>query len=220
MVKRGPRVLCWLVLAVLAVLLAACSGNPKAAPSSSAPPAASSGTSSTSSPSPPPIASPRSWTIESVDSRGATWTTTVAIAPVISGKALAAYTTLYGDPCSLDRTTDAIVPFQITTTSTNAGFFTASGDQELKIVNASLGVAPDGSDSPKGAARYSVQRRACCGRGTEDRRKLVKWADMLQSRPAWRNDHPWQRLSDKGPGGDAEGLLRPETLVRTNSSGR
>jgi hypothetical protein len=51
----------------------------------------------------------------------------------------------------MDPTTDAIVPFQITTTSTTSGASTASGDQELEIVNASLGVAPDGSDSPKGA---------------------------------------------------------------------
>ena len=147
MARRGPRVLRWLALGVLAVLLAACASNPKPAPSSSASPPASSGASPTSSP--PSIASPHSWTIESVDSRGATWTTTVAIANVISGNALAAYATLYGNPCSLDLTTDAIVPFQITTTSTNAGFFAASGNQELKIVNASFGVAPDGSDSPK-----------------------------------------------------------------------
>ena len=183
MAKRGPRVLRWLALAVLAVLLAACSGNPKAAPSSSAPPAASSGTSSTSSPSPPPIASPHSWTIESVDSRGATWTTTVAIANVISGKALAAYTTLYGNPCSLDPTTDAIVPFQITTTSTNAGFFTASGDQELKIVNASLGVAPDGSDSPKGA--QGTQSKAGFAAG-----EVLKAAENSSSGPTCSNLDP------------------------------
>jgi len=151
MARRGPRLLRWLALGVLAVLLAACSGNPKAAPSSSASTAAPSGTSSTSSTSPPPIAYPRSWTIESVDSSGATWTTTVAIANLISGNPLKAYSTLYGNPCSLDPMTDAIVPFQITTTSTRLREFTASGDQELKIVNASLGVAPGGSDSPKSA---------------------------------------------------------------------
>jgi hypothetical protein len=145
MARRGPRVLRWLALAVLAVLLAACTGSSKPAPS----PSASSGSSPTSSP--PPTASPHSWTIESVDSRGATWKTTVAIAKVISGNALTSSATLYGNPCSLDPKTDAIVPFQITTTSTNSGFFTATGDQELKIVNASLGVAPDGSASPKGA---------------------------------------------------------------------
>lgn len=150
MSRRGPRWLHWLALAVLAVILAACSSNPEATQSSSGSPAASSASASTSSPAPPPISYPRSWTIDSVSSSGATWTTTVAIANVISGRALAAYSTLYGNPCSVDPTTDAIVPFQITTTGTTPGNLTASGDQELKIVNASLGVAPDGSDSPKG----------------------------------------------------------------------
>jgi hypothetical protein len=51
----------------------------------------------------------------------------------------------------VDPATDAIIPYQITTTSTTPGNSRASGDQELKIVNASLGVAPDGSDSSKGA---------------------------------------------------------------------
>lgn len=151
MARGGPRLLRWLALGILAVLLAACSGNPKAAPSSSSSTAAPSGATPTSTSSPPPIAYPRSWTINSVDSSGATWTTTVAIANLISGKTLTAYSTLYGNPCSLDPTTDAIVPFQITTTSTRLGDFIASGDQELRIVNASLGVAPHRSGSPKGA---------------------------------------------------------------------
>jgi hypothetical protein len=137
MARRGPRSLRWPALAVLAVLLAACAGNPKTAPSSSATSAPSPGA-STSSASPPPVTYPHTWTIESVDARGATWTTSVAIADVISGGALSAYTTLYGNPCRLHTTTDAIVPFQITTTGTPYGLLTASGNQELKIVNASL----------------------------------------------------------------------------------
>ena len=145
MARRGPQLLRWLALGVLAALLAACSSNPKTAPPSSS--ASTAGPSSTYSASPPPSVSPRSWTIESIDSRGATWTTTVSIANLVSGHALSTYSTLYGNPCSLDPTTDAIVPFQVTTTSTNSGFFHASGDQDLKIVNASLGVAPDGSVS-------------------------------------------------------------------------
>lgn len=148
MARRGPRWLRWLAPAVVAVALAACSNNPK--PSSSA-----SGTSPTSRPSPPSITYPHNWTIESVDSSGATWTTNVATADVVSGKALRAYESLYGDRCNLDPGTDAIVPFQITTTGTASGTLTASGDQELKVVNASLGAAPDGSDAPTG------------GRGTE-----------------------------------------------------
>jgi hypothetical protein len=151
MARRGPRLLTWVALAVLAVLVAACSSNPKPAPSSSAPPTASSGGSPTSSSSPTPITTSHTWTIESVDSSGATWTTSVAIAPVISGSALRAYSTLYGNPCGLDLSTDAIVPFQITTTSSAFGNLVASGDQKLEIVNASLGIAPHGSDSPKGA---------------------------------------------------------------------
>ena len=151
MAKRAPRLFRWLALGVLAVLLAACSSSPKAAPSSSAPPTTSSGAPSTSTPSPQAIAYPHSWTIESVDSGGATWTTTVAIANAISGSALTGYTTLYGDPCNLNPQTDAIVPFQITTTGTKAGYFIATGDQELKIVNSSLGVAPHGSNSAKDA---------------------------------------------------------------------
>lgn len=133
MARQRPRLLRWLALAVLAVLLAACSSNPKtAAPPSST--SASAGGSSTSSSSTPPTANPRNWTIKSVDSSGATWTTTVAIASVISGDALTGYPTLYGNPCKLDPKTDAIVPFQITTTSTTSGDLTASGVQNLKIV--------------------------------------------------------------------------------------
>ena len=179
MAGRGPRVLRWLALALLAVLLAACSSSPKAAPSASPP--ASSGTSPTSSP--PSTASPRSWTIESVDSRGATWTTTVAIANVISGDALATYPTLYGNPCSVDPKTDAIVPFQITTTSTNSGFFAASGNQELKIVNASLGVAPDGSNSTKGA--QGTQSNAGFAAG-----EILKAAEDPSSGPTCSNLDP------------------------------
>ena len=189
MARRGPRMLRWMALAVLAVLVAACSSNPKPAPSSSASPPASSGASPTSSPSPPPSASPHSWTIESVDSRGATWTTTVAIANVVSGKALAAYSTLYGNPCSLDTTTDAIVPFQITTTSTNAGLFKASGDQELEIVNASLGVAPHGSDSPKGA--QGTQSNAGFAAG-----EALKAAEDSSSGPTCSNlDPPGEKMT-------------------------
>jgi hypothetical protein len=183
MAKRGPRLLRWVALGVLAVLLAACSSNPKAAPSSSTSPAASSGASSTSSPSPQPIAYPRSWTIESVDSSGATWTTTVAIANVVSGNALTGYTTLYGDPCGLDPKTDAIVPFQITTTSTKPGYFIASGDQELRIVNASLGVAPRGSDSPKGA--QGTQSNAGFAAG-----EVLKVAENSSSGPTCSNLDP------------------------------
>ena len=189
MARRGPRLLRWLALAVLAVLLAACSGNPKPAPSSSASPTASSGTSPTSSPPPPPITSPHSWTIESVDSSGATWTTTVAIANVISGKALTAYPTLYGNPCSLDPRTDAIVPFQITTTSTNSGLFTASGDQKLEIVNASLGVAPGGSDSPKGA--QGTQSNAGFAAG-----EVLKAAETTSTGPTCSNlDPPGEEMT-------------------------
>ena len=180
-------------------------------------PASSSGASPTSSPSPAPITYPHSWTIESVDASGATWTTTVAIANVISGKTLTAYSTLYGHPCSLDPTTDAIVPFQITTTSKTSGL-PASGDQELEIVNASLGVAPGRLGLPQGRAGYTVQGRSCRGRGTESRRKLVKWADMLKSRPASLNDDPWQRLIDERPGRGTQGLLRPQALGRTGVS--
>ena len=50
MARRGPQLLRWLALAVLAVSLAACSSNPKTAPSSSASHAASSGATTTSSP--------------------------------------------------------------------------------------------------------------------------------------------------------------------------
>ncbi len=189
MARRGPQLLRWLALAVLAVLLAACSGNPKAAPSSSASPAASSGASRTSSPSPPPITYPHSWTIGSVDSSGATWTTTVAIANVISGNALTAYSTLYGNPCSLDRSTDAIVPFQITTTSTKSGYFIASGDQELEIVNASLGVAPDGSDSPKSA--QGTQSKAGFAAG-----EVLKAAESSSSGPTCSNlDPPGEKMT-------------------------
>jgi hypothetical protein len=176
MARRGPRALRWLALAVLAVFVAACSGNPKPSPSASPP--ASSPTSS-----PPSTASPHSWTIESVDSRGATWTTTIAIATVISGSALTSSATLSGNPCSVDPTTDAIVPFQITTTSTNAGFFTASGDQELKIVNASLAVAPDGSDSPKDA--QGTQSRAGFAGG-----EVLKAAEDSSSGPTCSNLDP------------------------------
>ena len=178
MARRGPPLLRWLALAVLAVLLAACSSNPKTAPSSSASHAASSGATTTSSPSPP-----RSWTIDSVDASGATWTTTVAIAPVISGKALSAYTTLYDNPCNLNPTTDAIVPFQITTTSTASGHLTASGDQELKIVNASLRVAPNGSDSTKGA--QSTQSNAGFATGQE-----LKAAEDTSDGPTCSNLDP------------------------------
>jgi hypothetical protein len=73
------------------------------------------------------------------------------IGNVVKGHAVNAYTARYGNPCHLDRTTDAIVPFVVTTTNTTSGDLTASGDQKLEIVNASLGVAPHGSDSPKGA---------------------------------------------------------------------
>ncbi len=183
MARRGPRLLRWLALVVLAVLLAACSGNPKAAPSSSASPAASSEASSTSSPSPPPITHPNSWTINSVDSSGATWTTEVAIANLISGNALTAYTTLYGNPCGLDPKTDAIVPFQITTTSTTPGDIRASGDQELKIVNASLGVAPDGSDSPKGS--QGTQSNAGLAAG-----EVLKAVETPSSGPTCTNIDP------------------------------
>ena len=215
MARRGPRLLRWLALAVLAVLLAACSSNPKTAPSSSASHAASSGATTTSSPSPP-----HSWTIDSVDSSGATWTTTVAIAPLISGKALAAYATLYGNPCNLNPTTDAIVPFQITTTSTASGHLTASGDQELKIVNASLGVAPDGSDSTKGA--QSTQSNAGFAAGEE-----LKAAEDTSNGPTCSNlDPPGETMSlgndslTNGQNVGAQGLLRPEALVRANASGR
>ena len=176
MVGRGPRALRWLALAVLAVFLAACTGNSKPSPSAS-PPASS----TTSSPASTP--SLQSWTIGSVDSRGATWTTTVAIANVISGNALTSSATLYGNPCSLDPKTDAIVPFQITTTSTNSGFFTASGDQELKIVNASLGVAPDGSDSPKGG--QGTQSNAGFAAG-----EVLKAAEDSSSGPTCSNLDP------------------------------
>jgi hypothetical protein len=125
----------------VAVFLAACSNSPSA-PSASP---------STSNPTAPPITSPHTWTIDSVDASGATWTTSVAIAPLVSGHALKSYSALYGNPCAVDPTTDAIVPFQITTTGTATGNLTASGDQQLEIVNASLGVAPDGSDAPKDA---------------------------------------------------------------------
>ena len=178
MARRGPQLLRWLALAVLAVSLAACSSNPKTAPSSSASHAASSGATTTSSPSPP-----HSWTINSADSTGATWTTTVAIAPVISGKALAAYATLHGNPCNLNPTTDAIVPFQITTTSTASGHLTASGDQELKIVNASLGVAPDGSDATKAA--QSTQSDAGFAAGEE-----LKAAENTSDGPTCSNLDP------------------------------
>jgi len=178
MARRGPRLLRWLALAVLAVLLAACSSNPKTAPSSSASHAASSGATPTTNPS-----LPHSWTINSVDSSGATWTTTVAIAPVISGKALAAYSTLYGNPCNLNPTTDAVVPFQITTTSTAFGDLTASGDQELRIVNASLGVAPGGSDSPKGA--QDTQSNAGFATG-----EALKAAENSSGGPACSNLDP------------------------------
>jgi hypothetical protein len=150
MERRGPRLLRWLAVVVVAVLLAACSSTPKAALSTS--PTASSQHSPTSETSTPPTTYPHTWTIDSIDSNEATWATTVAIAQnVISGKALTEYLALHGNTCGLDPATDAIVPFQITTTSTTSGTFTASGDQELKIVNASLGVAPDGSGSPKSA---------------------------------------------------------------------
>ncbi len=183
MARGGPRLLRCLALAALAISLAACSGNPKAAPSSSPSPAASSGASPTSSPSPPPITYPRSWTIESVDSSGATWTTTVAIGNVISRKALTGYSTLYGNPCSLNPMTDAIVPFQITTTSTTSGDFTASGDQELEIVNASLGVGPDGSDSPKGAQGTQSDAGFAAG-------EVLKAAENLSSGPRCSNLDP------------------------------
>lgn len=183
MARRGPRLLCWPAVAVLAILLAACSSNPKAGPSSSAPRAASSGPSPTSSPSPPPTTSPRIWTIHSVDSSGATWTTEVSVGNVISGSSLGAYETLDGNPCSLDPTSDAIVPFQITTTSTTSGDLTASGNQELRIVNASLGVAPDGSDSPKGA--QGTQSKAGFAAG-----EVLKAAETSASGPTCSNLDP------------------------------
>lgn len=183
MARRGSRILSWLALAVLAVSLAACSGNPKAAPSSSASTSGSSGGSHTSTGPPAPITYPRSWTIESVDSSGATWTTSVAIANVISGNALKAYSTLYGNPCNLDPTTDAIVPFQITTIGTTSGDLTASGDQKLEIVNASLGVAPDGSDSPRGAQGTQSDAGFAAG-------EVLKAAEDSSSGPTCSNLDP------------------------------
>jgi hypothetical protein len=102
---------------------------------------------------------------------------------VVSGNALTGYTTLYGDPCGLDPKTDAIVPFQITTTSTKPGYFIASGDQELRIVNASLGVAPRGSDSPKGA--QGTQSNAGLAAG-----EVLKAAEDPSSGPTCSNLDP------------------------------
>jgi hypothetical protein len=105
------------------------------------------------------------------------------VANVISGSAVAAYATLYGNPCSLDSTTDAIVPFQITTTSTKSGFFPASGDQELQIVNASLRVAPDGSDSHKGARGTHSDAGFAAG-------EVLKTAENSASGPTCSNLEP------------------------------
>jgi hypothetical protein len=152
MARRAPRSLRWLALAVLAVVLAACSSNPATTSSSTS-------TSTTGSAAPAPITYPHNWTIGSVDASGATWTTNVAIADPISGHTLTAYTSLYGNPCSLDPTTDAIVPFQITTTGTPYGLLTSSGDQELKVVNAALGGA-SGTQSQAGLAAGELLKAA------------------------------------------------------------
>jgi hypothetical protein len=82
---------------------------------------------------------------------------------LVSGHALKTYAPLYGNPCRVDPTTDAIVPFQITTTGTTFGDVAASGDQALHIVNASLGVAPDGSDAAKDARGTQSQAGSAAG---------------------------------------------------------
>jgi len=83
----------------------------------------------------------------------------------------------------LDPTTDAIVPFQITTTNTTFGDHTASGDQELEIVNSSLGVAPNGSDSAKGA--QGTQSNAGLAAG-----EVLKAAENSSSGPTCSNLDP------------------------------
>ena len=130
------------------------------------------------------------------------------IGNVISGDALTAYAKLHGNPCRFDPTTDAIVPFQITTTNTTFGDLTASGDQELEIVNASLGVAPNGSDSAKGAQDTQSNAGFAAGEVLKAVEISSSGVEVLQSRSAWRNDDHWQRLTDERSGLNTQWILR------------
>lgn len=85
------------------------------------------------------------WTIKTVDSSGASWTTTLSIGSPIEGGNIAHFTvSSLASECSTNFNSDAVIPFLIKTTSTTAGSFTASGDQTFAIVNSALQSTPVG----------------------------------------------------------------------------
>jgi len=91
-------------------------------------------TSTTTTMPPPPLVN--SWTIASTGTDGATWTSVFATGNLISGAKIT--TSIWPSllsACNVNPQTDAVVPFEITTTSTTTGGFAAAGDSRFSLIN-------------------------------------------------------------------------------------
>jgi hypothetical protein len=94
--------------------------------------------------------------IQTAASNGATWTTTFSIGSLVSGANMvnAASPALLAS-CNVNQTTDAIVPFLVTTASTTTGGFSADTPFAFYIANSALvtnmsNVAKSGTESTAG----------------------------------------------------------------------
>jgi hypothetical protein len=151
------------------VALTACGGSNLAAVNTTQPTPATPSTATTTTTTTPTYT--HTWTINSIDSSGATWTTTVATGPLVSGNAMASAVSpsLFAQ-CDVNTQTDAIVPWELTTTSTTSGGFTTLAPQLIDIVNSALGqtaVGTDvtGSDGTESPAGYAAGETLSAGEG-------------------------------------------------------
>jgi hypothetical protein len=139
------RVVSGCALLLFAGLMSGCSsgtpthGQPGSLPPSSGESQNAAGSSTTSSTIPQSTFA-NTWNVKTVDSSGASWTTTISVGNLITGANIASKVSAsLLAACSVDSRTDAVVPYRILTTSTTQGGFAAAGNQALTIVTSALG---------------------------------------------------------------------------------